>query len=524
MIYRILNIVGWIGMVLVAAAVGIRFGMPAQDQYVPYLAWGGLACLVAYTLSQWREIAKAFTRRQTRYGTLLVVSVVVFLGILVAINYIGASQNKRWDLTESKQYTLADQSTNFLSKLDAPLEILVFVEDTRFQQFRDRLQGYEYSSKQVTTQYIDPDKKRELAQQNEVKQYGTIVFKYKGRVERITSNDEQDITNAIIKVVTGEQKKVYFTQGHGEKNPDDVGRDGYAQLAGALKSENYLVEKLVLAQTSAVPDDASVVVVAGPKIDFLPNEIDVLKMYLAKGGKLMLAVDPPDEASSAAVTNLAALAHEWGMDLGNDMIIDTSGMGRLIGASEAMPVAANYPVHPITERFDIMTVFPLSRSVTAVQNGVDGHVASAFVETSARSWSETDLRSLYAGQPVVAEEEKGDKKGPISVAAAASAAVAADPAKPDDGTPRKETRVAVFGDSDFAANSSVGQIGNKDLFLNTVGWLSQQENLIAIRPKDPTDRRITLTEVQRNNLMLLSLFVIPGLIFGSGVYSWWRRR
>jgi ABC-type uncharacterized transport system involved in gliding motility auxiliary subunit len=524
MVNRILNVVGWIGMALVGAALIIWVRFPDLARYERYLAWGGLVCLLAYTASQWREIVQLFSRRQARYGALLGVSVVALVGILVAVNYLGVRRNKRWDLTAAQQYSLSDQSRNFLAKLDAPLHMMVFAQDTEFQPYRDRLQEYEYASKQVTTEYIDPDKKREIAQLNQVQQYGTIVLKYMDRTERITSNTEQDITNGIIKVVTGEQKKIYFSQGHGEKDPDAVDRDGYAQMAGALKSENYTVEKVVLAQTGAIPDDASVLVIAGPKIDFLPTEIDLLKKYMDVSGKVLLAIDPSEDLNSPELTNLIALARQWGIEVGNNLVVDVSGMGRLIGASEAMPVAANYPSHPITDRFNIMTVYPLTRSVSPLPNGENGRVATSFVETSERSWSETDLKGLYDGQPVQLEEAKGDKKGPVSIAAAVSARPPAAEPKPDENAPQPETRLVVYGDSDFAANSSINLPGNKDLFLNTVGWLSQQENLISIRPKDAEDRRLTLTAAQQNNFMILSLLVIPACIFGTGVYSWWRRR
>src|SRR5256886_3307583 len=110
MVNRILSVVGWLGMALVFVALAIRFGMPAREQYAFYLAWAGLVCVLAYTLGQWREIGRAVSGRQARYGTLAGVSVLVVLGILVAINYIGAKQNKRWDFTANKQFSLSDQS------------------------------------------------------------------------------------------------------------------------------------------------------------------------------------------------------------------------------------------------------------------------------------------------------------------------------------------------------------------------------------------------------------------------------
>jgi ABC-type uncharacterized transport system involved in gliding motility auxiliary subunit len=526
MLNRILNLVGWLGMLLVFVAVGIRFGLPAKEQYAYYLAWAGLICVLAYTLSQWREIAKMFSRRQARYGTLAGVSILVVLGILVAINYIGAKQNKRWDLTANKQFSLSDQSRNVIAKLDSPLQIKVFVQDAEFDRYRDRLKEYEYASKQVTTEYIDPDKKPAVARQNQVQQYGTIIFDYKGRTERVTSDSEQDLTNGIIKVVSGKQRKVYFTQGHGERDTASSDPTGYSSIAQALGRENYTVEKVVIAQQGAVPDDASVVVAAGPKIDFFPQEVDALKKYLEKSGKVLLELDPPDKPDSPPLTNLIALAHDWGFDVGNNVVVDVSGMGRLIGTDASVPVVASYPSHPITERFSFLTAFPLARSITPVAGGANGHTAQTFIETSARSWAEADIKALLTSGEVSLDEAKGDKKGPIPIGAVVSAAATpTDPAKPgEEAASKPETRVAVIGDSDFVANSGLGIQGNKDLYMNTIGWLSQQENLISIRPKEPDDRRITLTATQQANIQWLSLLVIPGLIFGSGVYSWWRRR
>src|SRR5207249_4153092 len=203
MVNRLLSLVGWLGTALVFVAVAIRFGYPAKEQWAYYLAWAGLVCVLAYTLGQWREIAKVFARRQARYGTLMGVSVLVVLGILVAINYIGSKQNKRWDLTTNKQYSLSDQTRNIVAKLDAPLQVQVFAKSPDFPSYQDRMKEYEYSSKRITTEYIDPDTKPTIAKQNQIQQYGTIVFNYKGRSERVTSETEQDITTGIIKVVQG---------------------------------------------------------------------------------------------------------------------------------------------------------------------------------------------------------------------------------------------------------------------------------------------------------------------------------
>jgi ABC-type uncharacterized transport system involved in gliding motility auxiliary subunit len=526
---RIFDLIGWLGTLLVVIAVAFA-RVPSLNRFGGYsrsLAIAGLVCVVIYIAGQWREIAAFYERRQARYGTLTATSVVVVLAILVAVNYIAGRQNKRWDLTTNKQFSLSDQSRNVLDKLDSPLQILVFAKDEEFPRYQDKLKEYEYVSKKVTTEYIDPDKKRAVAQQNNVQQYGTIVFNYKGRSERVTTDTEQDITNGIIKAVSGQQRKVYFTQGHGEKDTGSAERDGYNTIAAALGRENYTVDKLVLAQQSAVPDDAAVVIVAGPRIDFFPPEIDALKKYLDKAGKLLLEIDPPEKADSPPLANLIGLAHDWGVQAGTNIVVDASGMGRLIGTDASVPIAANYPSHPITQRFSFITAFPLAREASPVSGGVNGHTAQGFIETSPRSWAETDIKGLLTSGEVTLDENKGDKKGPITIGSAVTAAAGNAPApKPGDdpNAPKPETRVVVLGDSDFASNNILGVQGNRDLFMNIVGWLSQQENLISIRPKEPDDRRITMTSTVQTNVTILSLLIIPGLVFASGVYTWWRRR
>jgi len=520
MMKRIIDLVSWVAMALVVVAIALRF-QTLKPEWTDYATPIAIAALVLLLL--WFVSLGFSGKRAARYGTLSLLSVLIVLGILVAINYIGARQNKRWDLTVNKQFSLSDQTRSVLQKLDSPLQIMVFDKEDGFQRFKDKLREYEYSSKQVSTEYVDPDKKPTVASQNQVQQYGTILLKYKGRSERVTTDTEQDITTAIIKVVQGQQKKVYFTQGHGEKDATSSDRDGYKGIADALTRENYTVDKLVLAQTGSVPDDAAVVIAAGPRTDFFPGEIDALKKYLAKSGKLLLEIDPPEKVDSPPLSNLIALSHDWGIDVGNDIVVDVSGMGQLIGTDSSVPVAANYPSHPITQRFKFLTAFPFARSITPVPGGVNGHTAQGFVETSPRSWAEADTKGLLTTGKVAFSAAGGDKQGPITVAAAVSAAAAATPGAAAD-APKPETRVAVYGDSDFAANSGLGIQGNRDLFMNTIGWLSQQENLIAIRPKDADDRRVTMTAAQQTNVTWLSLLFIPAIIFGTGFYSWWRRR
>jgi ABC-type uncharacterized transport system involved in gliding motility auxiliary subunit len=526
MLKRILGIVGWLGTGLVLAAVAIRFLRPVWDVYAYWLAWAGLVSILLYTLGQWREVVGYFARRQARLGAIAAAGILAVVGILAAINYIASRENKRWDLTAKGQYTLSDQTRKVLQSLESPLHVFVFEQETRMPRFKDRMAEYEYLSRKVSVEYVDPDKKPALARQYQIQQYGTVVFEYQGRTERVTTDDEQNLTNGIIKVVTGQERKVYFVQGHGEKDTSSSDRSGYNAIATALTRDNYKVERLVLAQQSEVPADAAIVVAAGPRTDYLPTETDALRAYLQRGGKCLFMIDPPEKADSPPFTNLGALIRDWGMEIGTNFVVDASGIGQIFGTDASVPVAASYPQHPITDRFELLTAFPLARSVTPITGGASGRTAQAVVETGPKSWAEADLKQVLAGGQVSLDQAKGDKPGPISIAAAVSAPVPASPdqseAKPD--APRSESRVVVVGDSDFAANFILGFQGNRDLFMNMVNWLAQQENLIAIRPREPEDRRVTLTADQQRRIMLLTLVLLPLSIVGAGIYSWWRRR
>jgi ABC-type uncharacterized transport system involved in gliding motility auxiliary subunit len=531
MLNRILGLLGWLGVALVLSGVAVRFLRPEWQPLYSGLAIGGLVCTLLYVISQWREVARSFSGRSVRLGSLALGSVLLVLAILVGINYIASRQTRRWDLTANQVFSLSDQTRKILTGLDAPVQVRVFARSDDFGRFRDRLAEYASASTRVSVEYIDPDQKPAAATQYQVQSYGTVVFEYKGRTERSVGDGEQELTNALIKVVQGKQRKVYFVAGHGEKDPADASdRSGYSEIKKALESDNFVVEPLTLAQQQSVPEDATVLVIAGPKTDYLDPEIEMLKAYLARGGKVLFLLDPPDQPDSQPPAKLVALLHDWAIDAGNDVVVDASGMGRLLGTDASVPVAASYPSHPITDNFRILTAYPLARSMSAVSGGVGGRFAQGFIETGPRSWAESDLASVLTSGKVEMQVDQGDKPGPVTVGAAVSAPVAegaAPSVEKDDaaaGEPKPETRVVAIGDSDFVSNVALAIQGNRDLFLNTVNWLAQQENLIAIRPREPEDRRITITADQEQMVFWLAVVFIPGVLLVTGVYTWWRRR
>jgi ABC-type uncharacterized transport system involved in gliding motility auxiliary subunit len=533
---RILSVLGWIGTAMVFAAFAVTMlGLvgtfdltPQMDTYRWYGAIGGLALVVLYTLGQWREIAAAFGNRNTRYGTLAGVSVLVALGILVAVNYVSVRQNWRKDLTSNQQFSLSEQTTKLLSELKKPVTFTVFDKPQGFERFRTRLTEYQYKSRQVTVEYVDADRSPVKTREFDVETYGTVVIEYEGRRERVTTEAEQDLTNGLIKVLNPTKKKVYFLGGHGEKDPASSDqRTGYNAIAEALKRDNFEFGTLVLAQTNEIPADATVIVVAGPKTDLLEQELSLLRDYLVKSKAMLVLLDPPDFKDAVPMPRLEGLLTEWGITPTPSVVVDLSGQT----SSPFAPIAAPpYPQHAITDRFELVTMFPLARAIVPASGAPPNRTAQPFLQTAARSWAETTFSQLEDPKTLAQEPSKGDTPGPVSIGAAVS--VRSETPAPGGSAPtagaedaqRPETRLAAIGDSDFASNAYLGVEGNRDLFMNAVNWLAQQENLIAIRPREPADRRLTMTAGQITALGLFSVFGIPLMVLGAGIWTWSRRR
>jgi ABC-type uncharacterized transport system involved in gliding motility auxiliary subunit len=357
------------------------------------------------------------------------------------------------------------------------------------------------------------------------------VIERAGKREKVSNDSEQDITNALIKVTRDAKKTVCFVEGEGERDIDDGADAGFSAVKSALGKSQYETKKVLLAREPSVPAECTVMVVAGPQHDLLPNEIDALRRFAKGGGKVLVMAEPE---LKRATPNLDALAKEWNVELGKDIVVDVSPASQIFGTGPLTPIAASYPFHEITKDFRVMTAFHTARSAEAGKATVEGVTTQNIVQTAPASWAETDLTLK---EPIEMNEGK-DRKGPISLGTVAtikaSPAPSPSPAPGSSPSPSPspgeeppsppEGRVAVFGDSDFASNALLGFQGNQDFFLNTVAWLAQDADLISIRPKEPEDQRMFLTRQQQQNVLIVALLLIPGAFVVMGIATWWKRR
>jgi len=510
-----------LGLAIIAAAV-ISYSVRSIWSVYQTVAvvLGGLLVVASLTLKT-DEIRRRLGRRSARFGINSAASIVFLIGILALVNYLGAQHVKRVDTTSEKIYSLSDQSTGVVQQVKQDLHVKAFYPGGDYAPARDLLDLYKGRNSKMSYEFIDPDKQPQVAQQYAVTQYGdfqnplsgesyrygTLVLEMGGKTERIEKQSEplreEDITNALMKIVKGEKKTIYFTQGHGEKNIEDSERNGYSNAKGGLEKEGYVVKAVNLVQEAKVPDDTAVLVMAGPTSEPFPNEMDQIDGFLDKGGSVLILLDPPPAPS------LSEFMKKWSIDVGNNFVVDASGVGRLFGAGPTIPLVTRYSRHKITENFKVMTFFPFVRSVTPVDPPINGVTVEKLLESNERSWGETNLKSNEA-----TFDEKTDLKGPVSLAAVAT--------KPQG--ENKKSRLLVYGNSAFASNGTYGLQGNGNLFLNTVSWLAQDENFISIRPKNPDDRRITMTEAQGRFVNYVLVLLLPVGIIGAGIRVWVRRR
>jgi ABC-type uncharacterized transport system involved in gliding motility auxiliary subunit len=483
---------------------------------------GGLLVVISFVL-RLPDIRAGLGRRSTKFGINSATSVVLMLGILTFVNYLGAQHSKVVDLTTEKTFSLSDQSVKVAGEVKNDVRIKAFYPGPgEYVPDRDLLRLFTHQNSKITFEFIDPDKDKEIADQYKVTAYGeqqnpmtgqstkfgTLILEMGAKTERIEKQGglkEEDITNALMKLVKGVQKTIYFTLGHGEKQIDSTDqRAGYQLAKNSLEKENYVVKTLNLIQEGKVPADASAVVMAGPTTEPVASESDALDAYLNGGGSVMLLLDPPPGAS------MKDFLKKWSLEPGDNFVVDASGMGKIFGAGPTIPLVTKYEGHRITQGFNVMTFFPLARSIMPAKPPVEGVVVEPLLRTNEASWGESDMKP---GAKQVQFDEKTDIKGPVTIGDVVTKTIG-----------DKKGRLVVIGDSDFAINGYFGALGNGNLMTNAVSFLAQDESFISIKVKDPANRPVTMTESQERSVAWLVELLLPGSVLAIGISVLVRRR
>ena len=450
--------------------------------------------------------------RQTKYASYAATYIVVVLAILVAANILGNRYNKTFDTTANKRYSLSDQTLKIVKGLKQDATITYFDQAKNWRQAKDQLDLYANLSRKVHVKYVDPDKEPTLAREAAIRNYGTAVVEIGKNRNEAKSLTEEGITGAFIRDLKNTTRTVCFATGSGEHLIDESGRDGYSQFKDLLSKEEYAAKSINLLQRAEVPSECTVLVVGGPSGNYLQPEVDAIKKYVEDGGRAFLLLDPPLRVGRSPVADndaLTALLQSWGVTPEKDLILDLNPIGQVLGVGPQVALVTSYGSHAIVNEMKrSATGFPLSRSLQ-IKNGDKTNVEKLFDS------SESSLATEKLDSPRIDAKDPKNKKGPLSMAAAGTY---------NTGKENSQGRFVVVGSSSWLANSFLGFNGNGDLALNTMNWLSSDEDLISIRPKERDDRRITVTRAQFNWIRTTSQFLLPGIVIFAGVFVWWRRR
>jgi len=446
-------------------------------------------------------------KRKLIYGTGAFISVVSTLGIIIALNYLLFRTDIRYDVTEGKSHTVSAQTVRVLNSVDDEIVLTGFYKDAGVDRggFVDLAKEYSRRNGNINVKLINPDKEPGIAKKYGVKEYGSVVVARGDKVVKlrltdpitggILNNSEEKITNAILKLTRESEKTIYFLSGHGQRDMgDSVDAEGLGLLRKTIIDEGYNVKEYLILRGEDLPRGNAILFVAAPKKALSLKEIQYIKNYLNRGGRAIFMIEP------RSGKELVSILKTYGFELSDDVIVDPSS--KLEGGGDIAPIVSDYPYHEITEDFRFSTIFPYSRSIDILS----GFNSTVLANTGGYSWSETDFELFNEG---IAQREESEKAGPLGVAAVVENA--------EDG------RIAVFGSVDFVSNVFLEFSGNRDFFLNTLNWVSGDENLISIRPKALHTGNLTITTKQVDLIFLFTVVMIPAVILFSGLVIWWKR-
>ncbi|MES0874986.1 GldG family protein [Sinimarinibacterium thermocellulolyticum] len=453
---------------------------------------------------------------------------VLVAAVIVLLGFVSVRFKAELDWTANKRNTLTDASVQLLDSLTGPVTFYVFAPsgaDTRRAVEQD-LGKYLREKKDIRIEYVDPSVSPQKVREFNINFIGEVVVEYQGRRENLRATTEQSITTALQRLSYSGEQFVVFLEGHGERAITGQGPASYARFAQALRDKGLKVQSLNLVQNPAIPDNTSVLVIASPTAKLFDGEVELIREYVKNGGNLLWLADPDFPAG------IEPLAQDLGIEWQNGYAILPEY--QLLGTGHPGFFAAiGYPPNPVTRGLDLVTLFPLVRSIAG--SGAEGWTLQPMLKTSDAAWLETG--NIEAGTVAL---DEGDIRGPLNIgvtltrsytppapdktageAADAAASDAAAKAKPEAARPQ---RVVLVGDADFLADAYIGELGNQQLGLNIVQWLASRDAQLNIDVKAAPDTMLYLPGWATMTISVIFVLLLPLSLLGFGVARWAVRR
>jgi ABC-type uncharacterized transport system involved in gliding motility auxiliary subunit len=497
---------GLIGLSLaLAGMIGYQFA-PEHLWIVTAVEGLALICLILFFVAHADTLKAVSTRRSTRMGAHSLLMVLLFIGILSILNFLAARHSIRWDLSENQNFSLAPQTHRVIRSLPREVKITVFTreKDPGYQTYKERLDSYRQASAKIAVEFVDPERQPKVAQSYGITRSDTAVFESGPQTVRVTNPSETELTAALIRVAKDDKKRILFLEGHGEPGTENRDRTGFSIAKELLAKQGYEVGTLSLLAQTAVPDNTSLLAIAGPRKPMTSEELDRIKAYVDKGGHLLLMNDPDSQA------DFNPLLKHWGLGLGPGVLVDFQD--RLAQGEPTVLLVRTFTEHEITQDLSAAVLFPLARHVT-----FDEHIGKDWDFVQLARTSPNSRAVMKATGRIIALNEKEDIKGPLPMAAAL-----APKTPPAEGQPRPA--IVVIGNSTFASNAFVNFPGNSDFFLHTTAWLAQDRDMITIGPRDQAVRPFVPNPVQERTLLYVQVIFLPAVVLIAGVNVWRKRR
>jgi hypothetical protein len=470
-----------------------------------------------WIFADWRGFQVFFARKGAKYGAssglVILLAVAVFIGAGVLTSR--PRFDKTIDLSRDKTSTLSDQSVkaiDSLNKTGKELTILAFFnEDSQEQTFRHLIGLYMGKGAKLTIKYVNPDKDPILANAEKLTSANTAIFRLGDRENRITTFTEEKITNAFIAVLKEGSKKIYFTTGHGEGQLTGQDAPGFEIISQELKNNRFDVAEINLLEAGQVPDDATAIVISGPKYDLKDAEVKFLEDFIAKGGSVLTMID-----ALVPVNNINKLLSKYGISYNNDFMLlrPDDPRAQLIGPNNAM-IGDFDEFNTITRDFAkknaVALLFQNTRSVSEITEN-EAKFKVSLIGKTAQSTT-VKVKNVVSQSDLKGISESRLEQGSFAVMATATGKVG-----------EKDVRIASYGSAQIANNRGAQSPENRDLVSNTVSWLTQDDDFIAIRPRDVTKSTLTITSNQSMMNLLFISYLYPFLFLGFGAYYWLRRR
>jgi ABC-type uncharacterized transport system involved in gliding motility auxiliary subunit len=456
---------------------------------------------------------KELNKRSLWFGFNSAFTVIIAIALIAVLNFLGTQYPQKLDLTKNKIHTFSDQSTKVVKGLNDELKLTFFGDLGSKEKYRPVFDNYKKLSNKIKFELVDPNKEPIRVKSAGIKKMDTLLLEYRGKNSKIEEITEEKITNEIIKLTKDTKRVICSITGHGELSFTDPAPNAFAAAKKGLEDQAYELKELVLPQQTSIPAECSTLIMMGSSKALFPAEVKMLSEYLSNGGRLVVGID-------AAISNndqtkeLKALLQTWGVEVKSGLIIDP--VSKMLGVDASVPIVAQFNKESsIVKDFTQQCYFPFSRPLELTNPAPLGLKTAWLAKTTPKAWGELNMASIAKGE--VQYNQGADLQGPLSTAVSVSG-------KAKDSKATRDTRIVVFGTSQFANTQYSRFGGNLDLFLNSVSWAVEDESLISIRAKEDQASSVELSQNQGMGIFLACVVVIPLVIAIAGIVIWIRRK